>query len=109
MEEARVVSTAQSVWKMQNEGRNRFGQHGAWVPLQLSRRLAPHPNAYTLYGVLRAENGPNSIFPIANGMAESVGQRRHSFSKARKLLIELKLVQQVSPQTQHRPAMYRWP
>jgi hypothetical protein len=79
MEDAGVVKVAQSVWKMTCEGRNRFGQHGAWLPLNLSRTLAHTPDAYTLYGVLNAENGPDSIFPIANGMAPD----RHQFRLAK--------------------------
>jgi hypothetical protein len=109
MEDAEVVKVAQSVWKMTCEGRNRFGQHGAWLPLNLSRTLAHTPDAYALYGVLNAENGPDSIFPIANGMAQTVinfGWRR--LAEARKVIIALGLVEQVSPQTQHRPALYRW-
>jgi hypothetical protein len=99
------------MWKMQCEGRNRFGQFGAWVPLQLSRILArSNPDSYALYGVLKAENGPDSIFPIANAMAETVIKlRRHRFAKARKEIVGLGLVKQVSPQTQHKPALYRWP
>ena len=72
MPDMEVLKVAKSVWKMQIEGRNRFGQFGAYVPLQLSRKLARTPDAYALYGVLKAENGPNSIFPIANAMAETV-------------------------------------
>ena len=109
MPDMEVLKVAKSVWKMQCEGRNRFGQFGAWLPLQLSRKLAQTPDAYALYGVLNAENGPNSIFPIANAMAETViGLGWYRLSRARKLIIELGLVEQVSPQTQHRPALYRW-
>jgi len=109
MQDAEVVKIAQSVWKMTCEGRNRFGQHGAWLPLNLSRTLARTPDAYALYGVLNAENGPDSIFPIANGMAQTVinfGWRR--LAEARRVIIGLGLVEQVSRQTQHRPALYRW-
>ena len=109
MEDARVVSTAKSIWKMTCEGRNRFGQHGAYVPLNLSRALARTPDAYTLYGVLKAENGPDSIFPIANGMAgTAIGLRRYRLANARKTIIGLGVVEQVCPQTRHRPALYRW-
>ena len=58
----------------------------------------------------RAHNGPDSVFPIANAMADStirLGWRR--FAKARKTIIEQGLVIQVAPQTRHRPAFYRWP
>jgi hypothetical protein len=111
MPDTEVVKVAKSVWKMQSEGRNRFGQHGAYVPLDLSRKLArSNPDAYALYGVLKAENGPDSIFYIANGMAETViNFGWYRLRRARKLLIELGLVVVVRPATQHCPALYRWP
>ena len=105
-----VLKVAASVWKMQCEGRNWFGQFGAYVPLELSRKLARTPDACALYGVLKAENGPTSVFPIANGMAETaIGLRRYRLANARKVILGLGLVEQVSPQTQHKPALYRWP
>jgi hypothetical protein len=111
MADSEVMKVATSVWKMQSEGRNRFGQHGAYVPLDLVRKLArTEPDALALYNVLKAENGPSSIFPIANAMAQTsinVGWRR--FRQARKLIIELGLVEMVSPDTQRLPAQYRWP
>ena len=110
MSDTEVVKISKSVWKMQREGRNRFGQFGAYVPLNLSRKLAQTPDAYALYGVLKAENGPNNIFPIANAMAETViGLRRYRLANARKIIIGLGLVEEVSPQTRHKPALYRWP
>jgi hypothetical protein len=110
MQDAEVVKVSQSVWKMQCEGRNRFGQYGAWVPLKLSRKLAQSPDAYALYGVLKAENGPASVFPIANGMAQTaIGLRRYRLANARKVIIGLELVEEVCPQTRHKPAFYRWP
>jgi hypothetical protein len=60
--------------------------------------------------VLKANNGPNNIFPIANAMANSkIAFRRHRFAKARKTLIEAGLVEQVSPNTRNHAALYRWP
>jgi hypothetical protein len=109
MQDAEVVKVAQSVWKMTCEGRNRFGQHGARVPLQLSRKLAGYPNTYALYGVPKAENGPTNIFPIADAMAPKLGIGRKSFAQARRHLVEEQLVEQVSPDTQHHAALYRWP
>jgi hypothetical protein len=105
-----VIRTARSAWDYTAAGRNRFGQHGAWIPVELSRKLARHPYACALYVVLRAENGPDSVFPIANAMAGTTinfGWRR--FAQARKVVTSLGLVEKVSPQTQHKPALYRWP
>jgi len=110
MTDAEVTKIVSNVWKMQCEGRNRFGQFGAYVPLAVVNELAlANPDALALLNVLKANNGPNSIFPIANAMAETVislGWRR--FAQARKAIIGLGLVKQVSAQTQRKPAMYRW-
>src|SRR5262245_22005048 len=111
MADTEVIKVAVSVWKMQCEGRNRFGQFGSYVALDLVTRLATTtPDALALLNVLKAHNGPNSIFPIANAMtgtAIALGWRR--LANARKVIVGLELVEQVSPQTQHKPALYRWP
>jgi Bifunctional DNA primase/polymerase, N-terminal/Primase C terminal 1 (PriCT-1) len=111
MQDAELLKVAQSVWKMQCEGRNRFGQFGAYVPLNLVRKLAKsNPDALALYNVLKAENGPTSIFPIANAMAQTTvnyGWRR--FAEARKIILEEGLVIKVSPDRRHQAALYRWP
>ena len=87
------------------------GQFGAYVPLELVTLLATtNPDALALLNVLKAHNGPNSVFPIANAMADTaiaLGWRR--MANARKLIVNWGLVQQVSPQTRHHPAHYRWP
>src|SRR5262249_35836144 len=109
MEDAEVVKIAGLVWEMQLEGRNRFGQHGAYGSLNLGGAVARTLDAYTLYGVLKAENGLASVFPIANGMAgTTIGLRRYRLANARKVIIGLGVVEEVCPQTRHRPALYRW-
>lgn len=67
-------------------------------------------DALSLLNVLKANNGPNSVFPIANAMADTViafGRRR--LRAARKVIVDCGLVEQVSPNTRHSPAHYRWP
>ena len=111
MGDAEVIKIAQSAWDYTQRGDNRFGHFGAYVPLELVTRLATtNPDALALFNVLKARNGPNSVFPIANAMADTaiaLGWRR--MANARKLIVNLGLVEQVSPQTRHRPARYRWP
>ena len=106
-----MITAAQSAWDYTVRGENRFGQSGAYVPLDLVNRLATiNPDALALLNVLKARNGPNSIFPIANGMADTaiaLGWRR--LAKARKVIVNWELVEQVAPQTRHKPALYRWP
>ena len=66
--------------------------------------------AFTPYATVKDAFFIGVIFPIANAMADTVigfGWRR--LAQARKVIIGLGLVEQVSPQTQHKPALYRWP
>jgi Bifunctional DNA primase/polymerase, N-terminal/Primase C terminal 1 (PriCT-1) len=111
MEDAEVIKIAHSAWGYTERGDNRFGHFGAYVPLELVNRLATvNPDSLALLNVLKARNGPNSVFPIANAMSDTaiaLGWRR--LAKARKLIVDWGLVEQVSPQTRHRPAQYRWP
>src|SRR5262249_34260271 len=111
MADAEVIRISKSVWKMQLEGRNRFGQHGAYVPLNLVRQLAKsNPDALALYNVLKAENGPDGTFFIANGLAnERVSMGRYRLAQARRTLMDAGLVHQISRASQHNPALYRWP
>ena len=111
MLEAEVAKIAKSAWGITERGDNRFGRHGGYAPLELVQCLAPvNPDALALYITLRAHNGPDSVFPIGNAMADStIGLGWRRFAMARKAIIEQGLVIQVSPQTRHKPAFYRWP
>lgn len=83
---------ANSVWTMQREGRNHFGKIGAWVPLELMRRLKSDLVALGLYTVLRGENGPNSIFPIANAMSKTVGASLYQFNPMVRAVVRIALM-----------------
>jgi hypothetical protein len=111
LDDREVVKVAASVWKMHCEGRNRFGRYGAYHSLETVDQLATtNPDALALLSVLKANNGPNNIFPIANAMANSkIVLGRHRFVKARKTLIQAGLVEQLSPNTRNHAAQYRWP
>jgi hypothetical protein len=78
MEDIEVITAAQSAWDYTVRGENRFGQFGAYVPLDLVNRLATiNPDALALLNVLKARNGPNSIFPMPTAwltpLSRSVG------------------------------------
>src|SRR5262249_24053129 len=111
LDDKEVVKVAMSVWKMQLEGRNRFGQHGAYVPLNLVRKLAKtNPDALALYNVLKAENWPSSTFFIANGMADTaIAVERKVLARARRALLAEGLVVQLRRPSQHAPGLYGWP
>ena len=111
LDDREVVKVAASVWKMHCEGRNRFGQYGAYHSLEIVDQLATtNPDALALLSVLKANNGPQNIFPIANAMANcKIALGRHRLVKARKTLIEAGLVKQIRPNTRDHAALYRWP
>lgn len=92
-----VERTARSVWKMQVEGRNRFGQYGAWFEASdLSKYLTVlSPQAFALLAFVKANNGPASQFIVADAMrdrSEFASWSRRDFTKARRELIERGLI-----------------
>jgi hypothetical protein len=111
LDDKEVVKVAASVWKMQCEGRNRFGQIGSYNPRPVVNTLArTNPNALALLDVLRTAHPPGKVFAIANAMAgTAINLSLYALQRARRLLVELGEVVQVSPDTQHMPAQYRWP
>ena len=111
LDDAEVVKVATSVWTYQQEGRNRLGQIGAYIPKQTVHQLAKtNPDALALLSVLKATHKPRSTFVIANAMANTAiawGWRR--FASARKALIETGEVHLLKPETRHEPALFCWP
>ena len=59
-------------------------------------------------GFLLAHNGPDALFMVANGLAETLGFDRERFAKAREALIDLGYIEQVRSASRHHPALYRW-
>jgi hypothetical protein len=108
MQDAEVAKIAGSIWKYTTEGRNRFGKHGAWFPLDEVERFSGDPDDFYLLGFLRAHHGPDNTFMVANGLAKRFGWWRERLIAARRRLIQdgyLKAVRQAGQQT---PALYRW-
>ena len=108
MQAAEVTKVANSVWKMTTEGRNRFGQHGAWFPEAEAVMLAKnHQDGLVLLTFLQASNGPTSTFLVANGLAETLGWRRQRLAAARSTLTDLGYLKLVRGASQYGPALYR--
>jgi hypothetical protein len=108
MEQQEVARIAGNVWGYTERGQNRFGQHGAWFPLDEVETFRANPDDFFLLGFLRANNHPDSTFMVANGLAERFGWWRQRLVAARRRLIQggyLKVVRQAGQQT---PALYRW-
>ena len=108
LEEKELMTVVQSAWGYTQEGRNRFGQHGAWIPLPEVDSMMQEPDAFALLAWLRAHQGSESTFWIANGLAENFGWRRHRFAAARSRLIELDYIVQIQKPFQGSNALYRW-
>ena len=108
MQDAEVMKVATSVWKMQCEGRNRFGTFGAWFPIEEVETFRADPDDFYLLAFLRAHNHPDSTFMVANGLAERFGWRRQRLAAARRRLIERGHFKAVRQAGDGHPALYRW-
>jgi hypothetical protein len=106
-----VIKASRSAWDYEQAGKNQFGRHGSYLPSDIVQQLATrNTDALALLSVLKAHNGPNNTFPIANAMAGNlIALRRHRFAKARKEIISLGLVRQVRSNGRRQAALYRWP
>ena len=102
------MKTTASAWGYEQRGDNRFGQHGAYFPIEEVIGLCANPDAFTLLAYLRANNGPWSNFWIANGLAETFGWGRKRLAAARCRLIERGDVVLVKPSRKGSPAIYQW-
>jgi Bifunctional DNA primase/polymerase, N-terminal/Primase C terminal 1 (PriCT-1) len=117
MEDSEVISAAQSAWSYTERGENRFGQHGAWFPLDEVRKFLSEnedakksldQDAALLLMFMRAHQGPDATFMCANGLAEKLGWNRKRFGGARARLIELGHFKPVRQAGRGHPALFRW-
>jgi hypothetical protein len=108
MEEAEIMTIAMSAWTYTEQGRNSFGQFGAWFAIEEIGSMLHDQDAFFLLAFLRANNGPLATFMVANGLSETFQWRRERFAAARKRLIELGYIIQVQKPHQGSAARYRW-
>src|SRR5258708_760998 len=108
LEEAEVVKTAKSAWQYTERGQNRFGQHGAFFPIEEVHAMLHDQDAFFLLAFLRANQGPWATFMCANGLAQTFGWPRVRFASARRRLIELGYLRLVRAAARGVPAMYQW-
>jgi hypothetical protein len=107
--ETEVLKIAKSAWGYTERGENRIGQTGVWFPASEANSLiAADQDAFILLIYLKANNGPNSAFIAANGLAETFGWTRKRLARARKRLEGTYLRMVKSPNTSTGPALYRW-
>ena len=100
---------AQSVWKMTTEGRNHAGQHGAWLPYDdIARLIGTNNDALILLNWLKANEGREAWFWIANGLAPQLGLSEPALSKAREHLIQTGYIVRLQRPWRGHPAIYAW-
>ena len=108
LEEREVIRTAQSAWKYEVRGLNRFGQYGAWFPLDELTGLLTDQDAFVLLAYLRAYNGPWSRFMCTNSLSERLHWSRRRLPAARNRLIERDYIRCVAQAGQGHAAFYTW-
>jgi hypothetical protein len=109
LENTEMEAVAASTWKITVEGRNRTGQHGAYLPYDVVAKLVGTCNdALVLLNWLKANEGPKAFFWIANGLAPRIGLSRKGLSAAREQLIELRYIRVVRRAWPGYPAIYTW-
>jgi Bifunctional DNA primase/polymerase, N-terminal/Primase C terminal 1 (PriCT-1) len=103
--QAEIARTCQSVWTYRG-GRKRIMDQIVEAPQ--FKALMADPVATTLFVFLRAENGEDAEFMVADGLGQAMGWPRRFVPTARKALIELGIITCVRPPGDGRAAMYRW-
>jgi Bifunctional DNA primase/polymerase, N-terminal/Primase C terminal 1 (PriCT-1) len=109
MIDSRVVNTAKSVFRYVETGELRTGDHGAWFQRPHVQSLVREPHLFALIGWLKAENGPDSEFWIANGLAAAhLGWPIDQLREARTRAIQLGWIEIIAQPAKGRNALYRW-
>jgi hypothetical protein len=108
MEKGEMMKVAESAWDYTERGANRFGQHGAWFPIEEVATMAAEPDAFALLAFLRANNGPWATFMCTNTLAEKFKWDLRRLQAARSRLIELGYMTPVRQAGRNRPALFRW-
>jgi hypothetical protein len=104
-----VNAIARSAWNYTERGQNRFGEHGAWFPVEEVVKLLMEQDAMILLAFLRANNGPSATFMCTNTLAATLKWRRERLAEARSRLIEMDYIVQIRRAGNRTPALFRWP
>jgi hypothetical protein len=108
LEEMEVMNVVKSAWTYTERGQNRFGQHGAWFPVDEVAAMLQYQDAFVLLAFLRAHEGLQATFMIANGLAGKFGWPRQRLATARKCLVELGYIDRIRKAATGLPALFRW-
>lgn len=110
MTEAAVFNTAKSVFSYVERGELRTGEHGAWFKRQQAQELARDPFLASLLMWLKAENGPDSEFLVADGLSapKYLDWPRERLQRARRRAITDGWIVQIRKPARRCAALYRW-
>lgn len=111
MTDDEVIQTATSVFKYRMNGTLRPRQHGGvWFPPTAAPAQMIQDNLplFGLIGWLKAMNGPDAEFWVADGMADILGWSLRMMWKTRQEAIDGGWIVQVARPAPGRPARYRW-
>ena len=109
LDDREVNKIAQSAWSYEEQGLNRFGSHGVWFETSVANHLiTTDPDLFILLGYLRANNGPDHEFMIADGLAATLrwGRKRLSAARKRARQSHVRMVKGASNFTG--PALFKW-
>ena len=86
------------------------GEHGAWFKRLQAQELAKDPYLAALLMWLKAENGPDAEFLVADGLAEPkyLDWPRERLQRARRRAIDDGWIVQIRKPVRRVAALYRW-
>jgi hypothetical protein len=110
MIDSRVVNTAKSVFGYVETGQLRTGAHGAWFKQQQAQEMARDPYFFALIAWLKAENGPDAEFQVADGLAKPkyLDWPRERLQQARRRAMVDGWIVQIRKPYPGVAALYRW-
>jgi hypothetical protein len=112
-DESAVRAKVNYCWDMTVAGKNRFGageeQRGAWLAQDHINQLIHDPPLLALICWLKAKNGPDAEFWVADGLAEAhLGWSARQLSPVRQRALESGWLEMIVPRAKGRNALYRW-
>lgn len=109
--DSQVIAAARSAWGYEQRGENKFGQPGVWFSsAEALPMITGNPDGFLLLSFLRAANGPNSTFMVANGLADRLDWTRKRLAGARaRLVASGQVVVARNAGRSIGAALYRWP
>jgi len=108
LDDAEVMQVAQSAWGYTERGENRFGQRGAWLPADAIDEMASDPYLIALIAWLRAKNGKEARFWVADGLCKILRWPLRQLREARRRAIQQGWIVMARKPVPGCPAEYCW-